>query len=175
MRPVTTLAVVTAAILVALVPMTAAAEVTLGANAGSARVNEGDFEGDNTGWKVHAGTSFNQVIGAEIGYADFGAYQLDRNQVEESDADAWTAALTLGVPVGLANLYAKGGVAGTELEGSSVREESRNTDPFYGVGLRIGMTPGLGFRAEYERYQFENFDLDMAQAGLEFRFGARQR
>jgi hypothetical protein len=159
---------------VATVPLTAAAGVTLGANIGSARVNEGDFEGDNTGWKVHAGSSFGEIIGGEIGYVDFGPYRLDPNSAEESDADALTGALTLGFPVGLASIYAKGGVAATELEGSSVREETKDTDPFYGVGLRIGMTPGLGFRAEYERYEFQNFDLDMAMAGLEFRFGERR-
>ncbi|MGH6962137.1 MAG: outer membrane beta-barrel protein, partial [Dongiaceae bacterium] len=174
MRVSTALAVIAAGVIVATVPLTAAAAgLTIGGNIGSARLDSGDFEGDDTGWKAHVGSSFGEIIGGEIGYIDFGRYQLDPNS-EGSDADAWTLGVTLGVPVGLANVYAKGGVAAAEIEGSSVREEYKNNDPFYGVGLRIGMTPGLGFRAEYERYQFDNADLDMAMAGLEFRFGERR-
>jgi hypothetical protein len=85
-------------------------------------------------------------------------------------AEAWAPAVTIGVPLGIARLYGKGGVAFADVEGSAVTEEYKNEDPFFGVGLRIGMSPGLGFRAEYERYQFENEDVDMAQAGLELNF-----
>jgi opacity protein-like surface antigen len=172
MRVTTAAAVIAATVIVATLPLAAAAGVTLGANLGSARMNQSDFEGDDTGWKVHAGSNFGEIIGGEIGYVDFGKYQLAPNE-QDSGADAWTAAVTVGVPIGLASVYGKAGAAATAVEGSSVREESKSTDPFYGVGLRIGMTPGLGFRAEYERYQFDNFDIDMAQAGLEFRFGGR--
>lgn len=165
MRLTTATAVIAAAVIVATLPLAAAADVTLGANVGSARINEGDFEGSDTGYKLHVGSSFREIFGGEIGYVDFGTYG-----VEGSGASAWTPALTIGMPVGLANLYAKGGVAFADIEGSSVREEYKNEDPFYGVGLRIGMSRGLGFRAEYERYQFDNADLDMAQAGLELNF-----
>ena len=58
----------------------------------------------------------------------------------------------------------------SELEEELPLDRYKNEDPFFGVGLRFGMTPGLGFRAEYERYQFENEDIDMAQAGLELNF-----
>jgi hypothetical protein len=166
MRFTTATAVLAATVIVATVPLTAAADFTIGANAGSARINEGDFEGDDTGWKIHAGGNFNQIIGGEVGYVDFGKYG-----VEGTGARAITPAVTLGVPLGMAALYAKGGVAFANVEGSSIREEYKNEDPFYGVGLRIGMKNGLGFRAEYERYQFDFADLDMAMAGLELRFG----
>jgi hypothetical protein len=78
--------------------------------------------------------------------------------------------VTLGVPLGMARIYAKGGVAFADAEGAAVEDEYKNEDPFYGAGLRIGMTPGLGFRAEYERYTFPNEDVDMAMAGLELNF-----
>lgn len=168
MRFTTATAVIAATLVVATVPMVAAAGVTLGANVGSARINQGDFEGDDTGWKIHAGGNVYEVIGAEVGYVNFGKYG-----VENSSANAFTPALTIGFPVGLVHLYGKGGIAFADVEGSSVREEYRNEDPFYGVGLRIGMDRGLGFRAEYERYQFDFADLDMAMAGLELTFGGR--
>jgi len=165
MRSITTLAVSAALIAVALLPTTAAAEVTLGANLGSARVNGGDFEGSDTGWKLHIGSSLGQFIGGEIGYVDFGQLGGDGPQ-----AEAWAPAITVGIPLGMGRLYGKGGIAFADVEGSSLREEYRNEDPFYGVGLRFGLSPGLGFRAEYERYTFDNEDVDMAQAGLELNF-----
>jgi hypothetical protein len=166
MRFTTATAVIAATVIVATLPLAAAADFTFGANAGSARINEGDFEGDDTGWKLHIGGNYNQIIGGEVGYADFGKYG-----VEGTGARAITPAITLGVPLGLATLYAKGGVAFANVEGSSVREEYKHEDPMYGVGMRIGMTNGIGFRAEYERYQFDFADLDFAMAGIEMRFG----
>jgi hypothetical protein len=169
MRFTTATAVITATVIAATLPMVAAADFTLGANLGSARLNQGDFEGDDTGWKVHAGLSFNEIIGAEVGYIDFGKYG-----VENRGANAWTPAITLGVPIEMFNLYAKGGYAFADIEGESVEQESRssNRDPFYGAGVRVGMNRGLGLRVEYERYQFDAADIDMAMAGLEFAFGA---
>jgi hypothetical protein len=153
------------AVALTLAPGPAPAEVTLGANFGSARTNGGDFEGSDTGWKVHVGSSFQQFIGGEIGYIDFGNLGGDGPR-----ANAWTPAITVGVPLGLARIYGKGGVAFADIEGNSLREEYRNEEPFFGVGLRLGVSPGLGFRAEYERYTFDDEDIDMAQAGLEFNF-----
>lgn len=164
MRSTTGMTVLAAVIVAALLPLTAAAGVTLGANLGSARANGGDFEGSDTGWKLHVGSS-GQFIGGEIGYVNFG--NIGGNGPE---ANAWTPAVTIGVPLGMARLYGKGGVAFADVEGDSIRQEYRNEDPFFGVGLRFGVTPGLGFRAEYERYTIGNDDIDMAQAGLELNF-----
>lgn len=169
---------VSAALIAATLPLTASAEgISLGANIGSARVNGGDFEGSDTGWKAHIGSSYHQVFGGEIGYVDFG--DLGGNGPK---ARAWAPAVTLGVPIGMASLYAKGGVAFADVDSTPISQEYKNNDPFYGVGLRIGMThnprgASLGFRAEYERYNFSQHDLnqaqriDMAQAGLELLFG----
>ena len=165
MRSTTARAVLAAAMVAALLPGVAAADVSLGANLGSARVNGGDFEGSDTGWKIHLGSSFMEFIGGEIGYVNFGKLGGDGPK-----AYAWTPAVTVGVPLGLARVFAKGGVAFADVEGSSLREEYRNNDPFFGVGLRFGMSPGLGFRAEYERYTLDNDDIDMAQVGLELNF-----
>lgn len=173
MRVITFTAVLAATMIAAALPLAAAAEgISLGANVGSARVNQGDFEGDDTGWKAHFGGSFTQIIGGEIGYVDFG--HLGGNNGPR--ANAWTPAITVGLPLGMVNLYAKGGVAFADVEGSSVREEYKNNDPFYGVGMRVSLNPanrnsGLGLRAEYERYQFDREDIDMMQAGIELLFG----
>lgn len=164
MRSTTTLALA-AVVAATLLPTVATADVSLGANFGSARVNGGNFEGSDTGYKLHAGVN-GPLLGAEFGYVNFGQF----GGRDGPDAQAWTPALTLGVPVGMARVYGKAGVAFFDVEGTAISEEYTDEDPFFGVGLRFGMTPGLGFRAEYERYQFDNEDVDMAQAGLELNF-----
>ena len=165
MRHTTSLAAC-AAVLIALALPTAASAASFGANIGSSRTNGGDFEGSDTGWKVHIGSSIYSFIGGEIGYVDFGRLGGGNGP----RADAWAPAITLGVPLGVGQIYGKGGVAFADVQGSTIREEYKNEDPFYGVGLRFGVSPGLGFRAEYERYSFDNEDVDMAQAGLELNF-----
>jgi len=140
--------------------------VTVGANLGSARTNGGDFDGSDTGWKLHVGSGFTQFIGGEFGYVNFG--HLGGGSGPE--ARAWTPAMTIGVPLGEARLYAKGGVSFADVEGSAFRDEYQDEEPFWGVGLRSGLTPGLGFRVEYERYSIGNDNIDMAEAGIELRF-----
>lgn len=164
MRSTTALALA-AVVAATLLPTVAAADASLGANFGSARVNGGNFEGSDTGYKLHAGLN-GPLFGAEFGYVNFGQF----GGGDGPDAQAWTPALTLGVPLGMARVYGKAGVAFFDVEGTAISEEYTDEDPFFGVGLRFGMTPGLGFRAEYERYQFDNEDVDMAQAGLELNF-----
>ena len=165
MRSMTTVMVAVAVLAATALPRGAAADATVGANLGSARTNGGDFEGSDTGWKLHVGSSFSEFIGGEIGYVDFG--HLGGNGPQ---ARAWTPAVMLSVPVGTARAYGKFGVAFADVEGSALQDEYRNEDPFWGVGLRFGVSPGLGFRAEYERYTVGNDDVDMAQAGIELRF-----
>ncbi len=155
-----------AACFAAVVPWTVNAGVALGGSAGSARVNEGDFEGSETAWKVFAGTSFTEVIGGEIGYINFG--RLGGNG---PDARSFNLAALVGLPLGGFMPYGKAGVAFADVEGSSLREEYKDEDPYFGVGLRFAPPASpLGLRLEYERFRFERENVDMASAGLEFRF-----
>ena len=166
MRTMTATAVVAALACAAALPLTASADVFIGGNAANSRINEATFDGHDTGWKAFAGANLYKMLGAEIGYIDFGNYT-----VENTGANAWTPALTVGAPIGPANLYAKGGYAFADFKGTSFRQESKDHDPFWGVGVRFGMSRGLGLRAEYERYRFNTADVDVGMAGLEFRFG----
>jgi hypothetical protein len=166
MRFLTASAVIAATVVATTLPLAAAAAgVTVGGNIGSARTNGGDFEGNDTSWKVDIGSSYKEIIGGQVGYVNFGRLGGDGPEV-----DAWAPALTIGAPLGIAKVYAKGGVAFAESKGTSLRDDSKNEDPFYGVGVGFGMTKGLGFRAEYERYTLEQEDIDLAQAGLELKF-----
>ena len=152
-------------------PAAALADTAIGGSVGSARVNEGDFEGSDTGWKAFIG-SYGALFGGEIAYVNFGELGGGPNPPE---AKAWAPSLSLGVPLGLARIYGKLGVAFPEIEGAAVEDEFEQEEAFYGVGMRVGAPAGLGFRLEYERFDFGGNDVDLASAGLEFRFGAMTR
>ena len=72
MRSTTALALAAVAAAM-LLPSVAAADASLGANFGSARVNGGDFEGSDTGYKLHFGLN-GPLLGAEFGYVNFGQF-----------------------------------------------------------------------------------------------------
>ena len=144
---------------------TASADVTVGANVGSARADGGDFDGNDSSWKLHVGSSFTEFVGGEIGYVEFDGVTGNGAEIQ-----AWAPAITVGVPVGTARFYGKGGVSFADVEGQGLADEYSDEEPFYGVGVSLGLLPGLGLRVEYERYQVGATDIDMAQAGLELRF-----
>jgi len=160
-----TAALLAATALVAL-PLTAAADVYIGGNGVNSRINEGTFDGHESGWKAYVGADVLGALGVEAGYIDFGRYG-----VENTGANAWTPAVTLGMPIGPVHVYGKGGIAFADFEHTSVRQEEKNHDPFYGVGLRFALPQGFGIRGEYERYRFDTADVDVGMLGVDYRFG----
>ena len=157
-----------AGLMLSAAPLTVHAGAALGGSVGSARVNEGQFQGNDTSYKIFFGSSYREIIGGELGYENFG--QLGGNG---PDAKAWSGAVTLGIPLDAFTPYAKGGVAWEDVGGNNsgaVTTSYKQNKPFYGLGLRFGATSSLGLRIEYERFQFRDQRLDMASAGLEFRF-----
>lgn len=146
-----------------------------GGSLGSSRVNSGDFDGDDLGWKAFIG-GYGEVIGLEVGYVDFG----NLGGGDGPEASAWTPALLVGIPLGVVQIYGKVGQAFYEVDRYSFgpfgsRPEVDGDETFYGVGVRAGPAAGLGFRVEYERFELERNDVDLISAGLELRFGAPQR
>lgn len=166
MRITTATALVAAAAFAAALPLTAAADVYIGANGANSRINEGTFDGHDSGWKAYVGADVLGAIGLEMGYIDFGNYG-----VENTGANAWTPAVTLGMPIGPVHLYGKGGYAFADFQHTSFRQESKDHDPFYGVGLRFALPQGFGIRGEYERYRFNTADVDVGMLGVDYRFG----
>jgi len=135
----------------------------------------GEFKDDRSSWKVFAGAWINDWVGIEGQYIDLGEY---KDSGFKLDADAKTATLMVGLPVGdHTRIYAKGGRMWWDadlkapLDTSASREGS---NPFYGAGVTIALMPNLNLRAEYERAQFDGdnvkADIDFASAGLGFMF-----
>ena len=162
------LKILAAGLLLGALPLGANAGADLGGSIGSARVNNGDFQGSDTSYKLYLGSSYHEIIGGEVGYVNFG--QLGGNG---PDAQAWNLAATIGIPYvfDFMTPYGKAGAAWEEVKGGTVSSEYKTEKPFYGVGLRFGSVRSpLGARVEYERYTFRDQRLDLVSAGLEFRF-----
>jgi opacity protein-like surface antigen len=129
-----------------------------------------DLEDDRTTYKGIAGLRFTEVFALEAQYIDFGTAEDNVNRV---DADGWTIGGTATLPLfRYVNPYAKAGMLLWEAEGESagIRASDDGNDFTYGVGADIAVMEKLGFRLEYERFELNNLDIDMASANLQFNF-----
>lgn len=132
----------------------------------------------DTAWKVYTGGSVNDVLGAELGYTDFGKINASGGQTK-----AWAAnlSLTAGVPIGdRFSVFAKGGgVYGrTDVQASaaSLVKTGHKTGwgYTYGVGGALGVTRNVQVRLDWDRYKLDfaggSRDVDLLSAGVQYRF-----
>ena len=149
----------------------------LGGGAGYNRIEGEDFTGDGdefkddrVSYKGIAGLKLGQHFSLEGQYINFGTAEDGDNRV---DADGWTAGAVLELPL-TQNfaVYGKGGALFWDAEGrfANVSADDDGTDPFYGVGARFALSQHLALRLEYERFELNDTDIDMASANLLFHF-----
>jgi OOP family OmpA-OmpF porin len=157
----------------------------LGASAGQSKFrtdcrNTQFFDCDkrDTGWKVYSGGKFNEVLGLEIGYTDFGNIRASGG---ETNAWAVPLSLTAGLPLG--NRFGIFGKAGG-LYGRTDVTASADTlfdtghksgwGWTYGAGATFNVTPNVQIRADWDRYKLDfvggERDVDMLTGGVQFRF-----
>ncbi|MES1942827.1 TonB-dependent receptor protein [Salinisphaera sp. PC39] len=132
--------------------------------------DDDDFKDEREAYRGFIGAMLNRYVGLEIGYTDFAEAE---DGGYEADADGFTAAVLAQVPVNEAfSVYGKGGMLAWDLDvsGPLVSGSDDGEDPFYGVGTRIGLGGAFGLRLEYERFELDDTDVDLASANLEFRF-----
>lgn len=161
-------------------------------NAGTASLDE-----DDTAWKVFGGYKFNQYFATELFYTDLGESSLKgdngdtfstggTNYVFTADsASIVTEAKTIGISVVASypvhkyfEPFAKVGVhrwdidltVGASTLGSSSTSDD-GTDIMYGVGFDIPINESFAIRAEWERYDLDEYNEgDFLSAGLMYRF-----
>jgi opacity protein-like surface antigen len=132
----------------------------------------------DTAWNAHLGGNFNQVIGLELGYTDFGTM---RSFGGETEAKATNISLTAGVPIGERfALFAKGGAAygRTDVSASPTTFVStgRKTDwgSTWGAGATFAITHNVQARVDWDRtklgFASGDRDVDLLSAGLQLRF-----
>ena len=116
----------------------AAAQMYVGAGAGSARTDTSDAS-----WKAYAGYQFSPIWGLELGYTDLG-----RNR--GADAESWSLAGTATLPLNERwSLLAKLGAAENHVH---FHDRGRHADLLMGVGVGYAINKNVGLRLEYEDF-----------------------
>lgn len=131
----------------------------------------------DTAWKVFSGGKFNPYWGLEAAYTDFG-----KVNASGGDTKAWAAGLSLvgNVPLDRFDVFGKlGGVYGrtdVHADPSTLFHTGHKSGWgwTYGVGADWNVTRNVAIRVDWDRYKLDfvggRQDLDMASAGVQFRF-----
>lgn len=131
------------------------------------------------GWKVYTGYQFNKYLGVEGGYANLNDMTDQAGTVTTNMAvDAWTLAGVLSYPLtDKLSVMGKLGAAymlrdintkvGTNL---TVRAGDDSYQPNYGVGVSYALLDFLSLRAEWERFDTNDSNIDLMTAGFAMKF-----
>lgn len=131
------------------------------------------------GWKVYAGYQLNKYLGIEGGYVNLNDLTATTGTVHTNvDTDGWTLGAVLSYPLTdklsltaklgaaylLADVNTKNGAAPT------VTVADDGYEPNYGVGVRYAVFDNLDVRAEWERFDRNDLNIDLITAGLAVKF-----
>ncbi|MFZ5561887.1 MAG: outer membrane beta-barrel protein [Pseudomonadota bacterium] len=142
--------------------------LTLSLDAGQAESRDAcdnvvNCESDDSTVRGALGYNFNDMIGLEVGYTSFGTvFDSSSNNntagfAAKQDANAITASVIGAFPVGERfGIFGRAGVArfdnDKEVQGVPVDSDDR-TKPYFGAGLKFGLTDNFALRGEYQRYK----------------------
>lgn len=133
-----------------------------------------DFDDEDTAYKIFAGYNFGVIplidLAVEGAYVDFGKFRGRVGPISNADfeVDGWTGAALAGVKLGPVGVFGKAGFISWDGDLDDIGDED-GTDPLYGIGARITLF-SFQVRAEYERYELDNFDIDYFSVGAAFTF-----
>jgi outer membrane immunogenic protein len=135
-----------------------------------------EFDDNDSAWKGFAGYIVDMPVvdfGIEAGYVDFGApSDTVLGEEVELDVTGLSAFGLIGVDWGFFGMFAKAGVVSWDAEFAvnDVSLESEDgSDSAYGVGFRFTFS-SVEVRLEYEVFDVEDADVDMASLGVLWRF-----
>lgn len=132
--------------------------------------NGDEFEDSRVSYKGLIGLRLSPTLAVEGQYINFGTAEDGNNRVK---ADGFTAGAVLSVPIWeFVHPYAKVGALFWDADGrfSNVSATDDGIDLTYGLGLRFAVTERIDLRTEYERFELNDTDIDMASANLQFNF-----
>ncbi|MBW4934954.1 outer membrane beta-barrel protein [Marinobacter sp. F4206] len=159
----------------------------LGASVGQAKIDfrdnrslddvdfDVDFDDDDTGYKIFGGYNFGLIplvdLAVEGAYVDFGSFNGSIGTLTDAglDINGWTGAGLAGIKLGPIGLFAKAGVIAWDSDFKGVNFDDDGTDPLYGIGARFNLF-SFQLRAEYERYDLDDFDIDYFSVGAAYTF-----
>jgi long-chain fatty acid transport protein len=131
------------------------------------------------GWKVYGGYQFNKYVGVEGGYVNLNDMTGTTGAVVTNiDTDAWALGAVLSYPVTdklsvMGKLGAAYMLADTDTKNGAlvtVRSGDDAFEPNYGVGVSYALLDFLSVRAEWERFDRDDHDIDLMTAGMVMKF-----
>jgi long-chain fatty acid transport protein len=150
-----------------------------GLNFGQSKYRGVDADSANTrteGWKVYAGYQFNKYLGVEGGYINLNDTTGTSGTVSTNiDTDAWALAAVVSYPLtDKLSVMGKLGAAymlADEKRSDSLEQTGDDSyEPNYGVGVSYALLDNLSLRAEWERFDREDHDIDLISAGMVVKF-----
>ena len=131
------------------------------------------------GWKVYGGYQLNKYLGIEGGYANLNDMTDTVGAVTTNmDTDAWTLGAVVSYPL-TEKLSVMGKLGGAYMlrdinikDGANltVRAGDDSYQPNYGVGLSYALLDFLDVRAEWERFDTDDSNIDLMTAGVVMEF-----
>lgn len=133
------------------------------------KIDNVEFDDDDTSGGLFLGWRPIELVGAEVGYYDFG--ELEGDNGTKIEGGAVTFAGLLSFELGPVGLYGKGGVANTDFDVKhpSFKDDESSTDAFGGVGATIDLLDKLYVYGEFMHFN-NDAGIDMFGAGLRFQF-----
>jgi hypothetical protein len=132
-------------------------------------ISTADFDADDLGFKLIAGIRPLDWLGVEAAYVNFGEPEdTVLGQKLKAEGDGISAFAVGFLPTGPVDLFAKVGLISWDSKISGTFDDD-GTDLAYGVGAQFRVL-GLSIRAEYEKFDVSDVDLDMISVGLTYTF-----
>ena len=121
-------------------------------------------------YKALFGYRLTHVVSLESQYINFGTARDGNNRVK---AHGLTAGGVFEAPLTrVVHPYGKAGVLFWDADGefNTIVRNDTGTDFTYGAGLRFILGPRIDIRTEYERFEFQQSNVDTLSAMLQFNF-----
>ncbi|WP_162925896.1 porin family protein [Isoalcanivorax indicus] len=148
-----------------------------GASAGYYRINDDDFldeddrlKDNRVAWRAYAGFEAGRIFAIEAAYTDFGDTSDGQANMELTGV---SGAVLINIPLlEVVAPYGKLGVMSWDRKRSlgPLSNSDSGSDIFYGLGVRFALASNVDMRLEYERYDIDDTDIDMASINLQYRF-----
>lgn len=131
------------------------------------------------GWKVYSGYQFNKYLGLEGGYANLNDMTATNGATRaEVESNAWALAAVGSYPLtDKFAVMAKLGAAYVQTNASvrvgtalAQRSGDDSYQPYYGVGVKYALLDNVDLRAEWERFDLDDYNIDLMTAGFAVKF-----
>ncbi len=158
----------------------------IGAVFGDYAFDDNNLDDSSTGFKLFTGYRFNQLLGVEGSYHNFGDFEEDLDPPNpggeaKAELDGFSVAALLFAPIASESVevYGKGGyyffdqevVVADGVGNETVAGSNSPSGLMLGAGSRFGISEQFAVRAEADWYDIDDGDLWALNVGFEYLFG----